>query len=116
MTKKWPLFIGVFLITAGVLIRILTKHTFDPILIMATGGLFKMFYIRNKIKNGEYKPGIEIPVLLAGLALFLSGIYLRSENSLFNPKYLIIPGLILKGIFIFMIIKKFKNAKKLKSE
>ncbi len=114
MTKKWPLFIGVFLITTGVLIRIFTKHTFDPILIMVTGGLFKIYYIRNKIKNGEYKPGIEVGILIIGLVLFLSGIYLRSENSLINPLYLIIPGLILKSIFIVLIIRKFRLARKTK--
>ena len=113
MTKKSLLFIGIFLLVIGILIRRLTDFENIGLLLILGGVVCKTIYILGKIKTGEYKPGRELYFLFIGLILFLGGIYMRKNNlDLFIPALvLIIIGLSLKFIFIILFIKQLKEAR-----
>ena len=111
MSKKWPLFTGILFLIPGVLLRIFTDIKMWPILIIVTGAFFKILYIINKIRNGEYKPGYEMVVLYIGLVMFFAGVFLRNHHSRFNHMYLMVPGISCKVFFIFMFIKKSRTKK-----
>lgn len=113
MTKKSLLFIGIFLLVIGILIRKLTDFESVGLVLILGGVACKTIYIFGKIKTGEYKPGRELYFLFIGLILFLGGIYMRKNNL--EPFALaiafIISGLSLKIIFIIWFIKKLKDAR-----
>jgi len=113
MTKKSLLFIGIFLLVVGILIRKITDFENVGLLLIIGGVACKTIYIFGKIKTGEYKPGRELYFLFIGLILFLGGIYMRKNNlDLFIPALvLIIVGLSLKIIFIIWFIKKLKDSR-----
>lgn len=113
MTKKSLLFIGIFLLVIGILIRKLTDFESVGLVLILGGVACKTIYIFGKIKTGEYKPGRELYFLFIGLILFLGGIYMRKNNlEPFNLAIvLIISGLSLKIIFIIWFIKKLKDAR-----
>ena len=109
MKKKWLLFAGILLLVLGIVLRKATELKTEAILLIITGVLFKTYYVISKIKSGEYKPGYELGLLLVGLVLFLSGLYLRSHEPPFNPAFLIVPGLLLKVAFIVLFIIKIRS-------
>lgn len=113
MTKKSLLFIGIFLLIIGILIRKLTDFESIGLVLIIAGVACKTIYILGKIKTGEYKPGRELYFLFLGLILFLGGIYMRKTHlELFIPALaFIITGLSLKIIFIIWFIKKLKDAR-----
>ncbi|MDN3642083.1 hypothetical protein QWY87_05185 [Lutimonas halocynthiae] len=113
MTKKSLLFIGIFLLIIGILIRKLTDFESIGLVLIIGGVACKTIYIFGKIKTGEYKPGRELYFLFIGLILFLGGIYMRKHDlDFFIPALvLIIVGLSLKIIFIIWFIKKLKDAR-----
>ena len=112
MKLKWMLFAGIVLLTSGILLRKFSELSFEPILLIIVGVAFKTFYIIGKVRSGEYKPGIELGILLVGLLLFLSGLYVRSHELAFNATYLIASGITLKVIFVIMAISKMRSQRK----
>ena len=112
MKLKWMLFTGIVLLTSGILLRKFSELSFEPILLIIVGVAFKTFYIIGKVRSGEYKPGIELGILLVGLLLFLSGLYVRSHELAFNAAYLIVSGITLKVIFVIMAISKMRSQRK----
>ena len=111
MTGKWPLYAGMLILVTGVLLKILSPLGFSATLIIMLGAAFKIFYIIQKIKNKEYKPGIEMLILYTGVALFFTGVYLKSKGSSFNPYFLMGPGIAMKLTFIIAFILKTKERK-----
>lgn len=113
MTKKSLLFIGIFLLIIGILIRKLTDFESIGLVLIIAGVACKTIYILGKMKTGEYIPGRELYFLFVGLILFLGGIYMRKTHlELFIPALaFIITGLSLKIIFIIWFIKKLKDAR-----
>lgn len=112
MKSKWALFAGIVLLIIGIIIRKTTDLTSEGLMMIIVGVLFKTYYIVGKARSGEYQPGYELWFLFIGLAMFLSGLYLRSHNPPFNPLLLIVPGITLKVIFIILFIIKTKNKTK----
>jgi len=113
MAKKPLLFIGIMMLLVGILIRKLTEWDVVGLLIILTGVTLKCIYIIGKIKNGAYKPGLEVLLLIIGLLLFLGGIYMRNNDFdlLFLPAmFYIITGLLLKIVFIVLFIRKLKKS------
>ena len=112
MKLKWILFTGIVLLTIGILLKKFSNLSFEPILLIITGVLLKIYYLIGKARSGEYKPGVELGILLVGLLLFLSGLYARSHETAFNAAYLIIPGITLKVIFVILAISKMRSQRK----
>jgi len=114
MRSKWTLFIGIILLTVGIILRKTTDFGIEPILLIIIGVLFKIYYIIGKARSGEYKPGHELLFLFVGLIMFLCGLYLRSVEPQppLNPVFLIVPGITLKVIFIILFIAKTRSARK----
>ena len=67
MKSKWPLYLGIFLLTIGIVLRVATH--FDPwsLIILLTGVAFKIAFILSKIISKEYKVGYEIGHLIVVL-------------------------------------------------
>ena len=103
MKLKWLLFVGIALLTSGILLKKFSELSIEPILLIIVGVLLKTYYIIGKVRNGEYKPGSELGILLIGLCLFLSGLYFRSHEGPFNATYLIAAGISLKVVFVISL-------------
>ncbi|MFC2136727.1 hypothetical protein ACFLTE_01015 [Bacteroidota bacterium] len=106
MKNKWWIYIGIILLAFGILLKKMTDLSIIPILLILLGAIFKINYLVLKLRSGEYKPGYELLLLLIGLLLFLSGMYLKSHESSVNPAFFIIPGIIMKIGFVIMFIIK----------
>lgn len=113
MKTKWPLYLGIVLLTLGIVLR--SSGKFDPyaLIILLTGVAFKAGYIVGKIKTGEYKPGTEVYLLLIGLILFLTGVYFKSHPRELHHAFLMAPGIAFKVSFILIFIVKLRKAKSL---
>ena len=109
MKEKWTLFVGILLLTLGIVLKKTTNLDSLSILLMVSGVMFKSYYIIDKIRSGKYNPGWEFGMLFAGLALFLSGLYFRAHNAPFNPLLLIFSGISLKVIFVIVFIIKIRK-------
>lgn len=115
MKSKALLFIGIFLLVTGILLKKLTQLDLLGLVLIITGVSFKTIYIIAKARSGEYIPGKELIFLFVGLIIFLSGIYLRGINqTIVDPIYLIVFGIILKITFIIKFIQKVRSVSNLK--
>jgi len=112
MKSKWTLSAGILLLTLGIIIRKTTGLGTEGLILIIVGVAFKTYYIVNKARSGEYKPGYELIFLFVGLAMFMSGLYIRSHEPPFNPALLIVPGILLKVLFIVLFIIKTRRTRK----
>ena len=113
MHSKKLLFIGIALLIIGIVFRKFTDMTGLGLSMILIGVGCKTIYIIAKAKSGEYKPGKELIWLFLGLALFLTGLVLKSNSPGMISTVLIISGLILKLLFILIFIRKVKAHKTL---
>ena len=112
MRLKSLIFTGIVLLIAGILLRKLTELNTIGLSLIIIGIACKTLYIILKGKNGEYKPGKELIILIVGLFLFLTGLYFKNnELTLINSTYLIVTGIILKIIFIIKFIQIIRSSK-----
>ena len=109
MKSKWILFIGIILLVTGIVLRVITNLGYEPILFIIVGVSFKTYYVIDKARDGDYKPGYELVFLFVGLLMFLSGIYLRSPELNFISSFLVVSGLILKVVFVVLFIINIRN-------
>jgi len=112
MKSKWTLFTGIILLVTGIVLRMITNLTYEPILLIIVGVSFKAYYIIGTARNGEYKPGYELVFLFVGLLMFLYGIYLRPQELSLIPSFLIICGLIFKVVFVILFIVNIRSHRK----
>ncbi len=87
MKTKWPLFLGITLLSTGIVLKSMAIQSAMPLILILSGPAFKLHYIINKIVIGAYRPGFEVLLLFVGLAAFLTGIYLKNRNATFNYLY-----------------------------
>jgi len=113
MYSKKLLFVGIALLVLGIVLRKFTDMTGLGLSMILIGVGCKTIYIIAKVKCGEYKPGKELIWLFLGLALFLTGLGLKSNSPGLIPTVLIISGLSLKLLFILIFIRKVKAHKTL---
>lgn len=113
MKSKWTLFAGILFLTLGIILRKTTELGLEGLILIIVGVAFKTYYIISKAQSGEYKPGYELIFLFVGLAMFLSGLYIRSQEPPFSPTLLIVPGILLKVLFIVLFIIKIRKTRKL---
>ena len=111
MKTKWPLYLGIVLLTLGIVLKSMGK--FDPyaLIILLSGVAFKVGYIISKIRSGEYKPGKEVILLMAGLTLFLTGIYFKAHPMELHHAFLMAPGIALKVSFVLIFIFKMQKTR-----
>ena len=112
MKSKWTLFAGIILLVAGIVLRNLTEMDMAAVSLIVLGVLFKTYYIVRMARSGEYKPGYELYFLFAGLGMFLSGLYLKSQNPSVIAGLLIFTGILLKTSFIVIFIVRLRAARK----
>ena len=113
MKSKVFLFSGIILLVIGILLDKLTRlHVLGSVLIII-GVTLKIIYILAKVRSGEYNPGKELILLIVGLLLLFTGLYLRgNEHRLIEPVYLIGFGITLKILFILRFIQIVRSRKK----
>ncbi len=114
MKTKWTLFAGIILLVAGIVLRNLTEMDLAAVSLIVLGVLFKTYYIVRMARSGEYKPGYELYFLFAGLGMFLSGLYLKSQNPSVIAGLLVFTGILLKTSFIVIFIVRLRAARKRK--
>ena len=113
MKSKGLLFIGIILLVSGIVLKKSTQMNALGLTLIITGVTLKSIYILSKVRSGEYKPGNELMLLVIGLLLFLTGLYLQGINqTLIKPIYLITFGIILKILFIIKFIQIVQSKKK----
>jgi len=112
MKSKWTLLAGILLLIIGIVLRKTTELASEGLILIIVGVVFKTYYIISKARSGEYKPGYELIFLFVGLAIFLTGLYLRSHEPPFSPALLIVPGILLKVLFIVLFIVKTRRSRK----
>lgn len=113
MKSKYLLFTGIISLAMGILLRALNHLQNLGLFLIAIGVICKLVYVISKIKNGEYKPGIELFALGLGLALLFVGLYgLDSEHMFLKPVYFIFLGITLKIVFIVRFIQIIRSGKK----
>ena len=83
MKSKWTLFAGILLLILGIILRKAAG--------LGTEGLIFLF---------------------GGLAMFMTGLYIRPYEPPFNPSLLIVPGILLKILFIVLFIIKVRKTRK----
>jgi uncharacterized membrane protein len=111
--SKVFLFIGIILLVVGIILINKVEMDMLGLVAIVTGVTIKIIYIFAKVKSGEYKPGKELMLLVIGLLLFLTGLYLQGINqTLIKPIYLITFGIILKILFIIKFIQIVQSKKK----
>lgn len=113
MKSKWPLYLGIVLLTLGIILK--TTGNFNPyaLIILLSGVAFKISYIVINIANGKYKPGKEMLLLVVGLSLFLTGVYFKANPRELHHAFLMAPGIALKVGFILVFILKMRRTKSL---
>lgn len=111
MKSKWSLYLGIVLLTLGIILK--SNGLISPyaLIILLSGVAFKIVYIISKIVSGEYKPGNELILLMLGLTLFLTGVYFKSHPRELHHAFLMAPGIALKLSFIFIFILKIRKPK-----
>ena len=109
MKLKFVLFAGILLLTAGIILRMFTDTGFSAILLIIVGVVFKTYYIIEKARSGEYKPGYELIFLFVGLTLFFAGLYFRIHQPAYHYVLLMVSGLILKMIYIILFVVKVRS-------
>ncbi len=107
--KKAILFSGIGFLVLGILLRKITDYPALGLTLILAGVGLKTYYIIQAIRSGLYTPGVELWFLFVGLALFLTGLYLRGNEFFINPTYLIVLGISLKILFIVRFIQIVRN-------
>ena len=111
MNLKWAIFAGIFFLTGGILVNVLTDYSLLGKILIHTGVLLKVFFIVMKMWRGEYKAGWEFAALGAGLALFLTGLFYKGLPPAIHPAFLMVPGILLKATFVIIFIVKLRRNK-----
>jgi energy-coupling factor transporter transmembrane protein EcfT len=106
MRQKWLLFLGLLILTVGVVLRSTTDLYAWSLFLIVSGVVLKVFYLIKKSRGSAYRPGFEIVILIAGLLLFFTGLYFKKNGADFNPYWLMGPGIGLKIAFVMIFIRK----------
>ncbi len=109
MQKKLPLFLGIILLSTGILLRVIGHTHLVHLAFIIPGSLSKIYYISMKVRRGEYVPGKEFIALWVGLALFFSALYMRSHNPAIPYQWFMFSGIALKVLFVSLFIVKSKK-------
>lgn len=108
MNNKILLFGGLFLLTLGIILKVVTEWSAFALALITLGGLLKVSYLTLRIRQGNYKPGYELFLLIIGLLIFFTGIYLRTHSNTINPWFFMGPGILLKISFVVIFAKRLK--------
>jgi len=110
MNIKLILYLGIVLLVLGIFsINISQLEGISNYLIVG-GVLCKLAFITSVIKSGQYRVGVEIVFLMAGLALFFIG---KSElGNILLSWVFIFSGISLKIVFVILFIRKLKAGRK----
>jgi hypothetical protein len=108
MKNKWPLFAGILLLTAGIVVKIVTEIDLLGLLLIVAGASLKLYYIAKKIIVGVYKPGYEVLLLINGLFLLFFRNYLHLLINAVPATLFMAIGISFKITFIILFIRKTK--------
>jgi hypothetical protein len=108
MKFMMPLYAGLLLLTAGIIFRVASLPWY-PLIFIFSGASLKVIYVLCLIIKRDYKPGVEMLILLAGLILLLAGIYLDGNTDLTYPLYMKVGGISLKATFVLLFIVKTRR-------
>jgi hypothetical protein len=106
-TDKWRLYLGITLLTLGIILRVAAPIQYLPLIIIFVGVGLKTWHISYLIRQKKYKPGKECWFLAIGLLLFFAGLYFVDQKIL---KYsLMSVGIAFKAYFVLQLIRKTRD-------
>lgn len=107
---KWLLYIGIVLVVSGIVLKKMLLLGSLPILLLILGGSMKLLFLILSWRNGSFRPGYEMLLLVFGLGLFFTGLYVKHPVVVDYKSFFLPSGVFLKLLFIILIIrKKYKN-------
>lgn len=109
---KWLLFLGLGLLTLGVVFNRVFNDAIWPLVLIFAGVGLKATYIFLKISKSNYRPGTEMWYLASGLIIFFTGLYLspHADAGIISfPNFLKITGITLKVVFVVLFIRKTRR-------
>jgi drug/metabolite transporter (DMT)-like permease len=105
MKAKLLIFVGILFLTVGIMFRAFDISQVVGLLLIVLGAVMKSTYIIIKLYSKEYKPGVELVLLLAGLFLFF---YFRYSDHPFSEIFMGL-GIVLKVSFVILFIRKMRG-------
>ncbi len=104
---------GGTLILVGILLKIMgIEGPWVPIS-FAVGGTMKLAYLILGVRFGRVKLGAEIVLLIFGLLLIFTAVYLRkTEQMLHLYVWFLTGGVVVKTLFVVLFIRKQKRFRK----
>lgn len=110
---KYLIMIGGMLILVGILLKALSIEGPWAVISFATGGSLKMLYLILGVRSGKVKVGAEIGLLVVGLGLVFTAVYLRKTDQLMSLYvWFLVSGILIKGLFVALFILKQKRFRK----
>ena len=107
MKSKLFIYLGIFSLTAGILLRAFDLAELLGLILIFLGATLKSTYIILKFVKKEYKPGIELFFLIVGLSLFLC---FRCSAHPWAWELMIL-GVVFKIVFVVLFIRKMRKMK-----
>lgn len=107
---KFLIITGGLLILSGIILKIIGISGIIPVLCFSIGGLLKLLYLILGVISKKLKLGQEIYLLIIGLALLFTGIWLKNTVD-FKHLYvwLLSAGIIAKLTFVILFINRQKH-------
>ena len=110
--QKWLIFLGLLLLSIGITLRYLTVFDLLSTIFIIIGIVLKLTFIIARMTKNNYRPGVELLVLLLGLGLFFSGIFFNSKGFEIHSIVFKVTGISLKVLFVVLFIVKSNRISK----
>ncbi|MCG8582401.1 MAG: hypothetical protein MI866_20925 [Bacteroidales bacterium] len=110
---KYLIMTGGTLILLGIILKVLAVEGPWAAISFSVGGTLKLLYMILGVRSGKVKVGAEIVLLIIGLGLIFTAIYLRKTEQLMNLYvWFLTFGLLIKALFVTLFILKQKRYRK----
>lgn len=105
--------IGGTLILLGIILKVAGLAGPWAAMCFGVGGTLKLIYLIVGVRTGQVKVGAEIALLVLGLLLIFTAIYLRKTQQLLDLyPWVLSVGILGKIIFVVLFVRKQKRFRK----
>ncbi|WP_430817534.1 hypothetical protein [Carboxylicivirga sp. RSCT41] len=110
---KYLIMIGGTLILLGIVLKVLSVEGPWAAISFSVGGTLKLLYMIIGVRSGQVKVGAEIALLVIGLGLIFTAVYLRKTDQLMHLYvWFLSIGVLIKALFVTLFILKQKRYRK----
>lgn len=104
--QKILIYSGILLLVSGIVLRSAYELAIPGMVLIILGVSLKTIYILLKLRSGDYKPGVELIMLAAGLSLFFTAKQIDPPWSIIMK----VSGIVLKVAFVVIFIRKSRRS------